>query len=170
MAVPRHHVNPPDDIGANELAEIQFKDDLILALSLAESAITDLVSTVLYRKGKALELGQDLISKMTASKKIDLLKNTMKEIGKEDSETDNVIRKLKFLSEVRNRMGHGDKVVDISDDEIEIQKVFGTKPTKRYRKENISEVFGHSLFDIIDDIKYSFSDELLKIRDENQAF
>lgn len=166
MPYPRHHINPPQNISQDEIAELQLKDDLILVLSLAERCITDLLSCVLFRYGTAKKIGEELLSRMTASKKIDLLKTTMKELGRKDSETDKVIRKLRFLSEVRNRMWHGDKAVDLNNDEFEVQQVFGTKPTKKYKKEELLSIFWNGLFDIIDDIKYSLSDELVKIRDQ----
>jgi len=167
LSFPRHDVRKePPEPTQEQIEQLQLKNDLVLALSAIEEAIEYFLGLLLFRLGSAQTIGEAHLRYLNFEQKVQLLKKLFEEFEREDSNSAEVIRRIKNLQRFRNLTAHGAVVTPLNNNRFEIRKgdkVYETRPMSE-----LEEVLGNPLFDIIDDMKWAFSIHLSRVHKEIQ--
>ena len=161
MAFPRHDFRPePPQTPAEELVELMLKSDLIAVIGLFEEVLVYFLSEYLFRKN-ATELGKEHLLGLNLENKIQLFNKMTTRMLPENRHDlkqvqENVIRRLKNAQLFRNVGAHGGKFQDLENGQFTWT---GIKEPKQPRSmKEIEEIFGHAAYDLIDDVKWLYSE------------
>ena len=160
MVFPRHDAreNPPSQ-SQDEISELTLKSDLLDVMNLFEEVMVHFLTERLI-KVEVKKIGNEHLISLNNEKKIQLLNKLMESLTDPENHDlqltfENVIRRLKNAQLFRNVAAHGGKFRELEGGKFTWT---GIKEPKQPRNiTDIEEIMGNKAFDLIDDLKYFFS-------------